>query len=98
VHGIEYDINWVRLHLTNLGRIPNVIPVQTIWNVPASLDIPKLIYDNVLSLGYVENVWPCLCVVMGSSIDNVLWSAGVLTTIALFDTIRMLPSCTCGKS
>jgi len=93
VRGDEYSINWVRLHLSNLGRIPNVIPVMNLWDVPASLDIPKAVYDVVLTDGYLENIWPSLSMVMGSSRDNLRWTAGVLTTMSLFDTIRMLAIC-----
>jgi len=90
VRGEEFSINWVRLHLSNLGRIPNVIPVMNLWDVPASLDIPKAVHDVVLTDGYLDNIWPSLSMVMGSSKDNLRWTAGVLTSFALFDTIRFL--------
>jgi len=91
VYGPEFSLNWVRLHLQNLSRIPEVIPVMTLWDVSPQLDIAQLIYDVIQSPGYVENVWPHLRIVMGSSRDNVRWTAGVCTTIALFDAIRLLP-------
>jgi len=93
VRGEEFSINWVRLHLSNLGRIPNVIPVMNLWDVSASLDIPKAVHDVVLTEGYLDNIWPSLSMVMGSSKDNLRWTAGVLTTMGLFDTIRMLATC-----
>ncbi len=87
----EYNVNWVRLHLTHLGRIPSAIPVMTLWEVPPSIDIPQLIYDTVHTAGYLENIWPALSIVMGSSRDNLAWTAGVMTTMALFAVIQELP-------
>lgn len=91
VTGNEFSVNWVRLHLTNLGRIPNVVPVMTIWDISSSWDIPKIIYDIIQEPGYIDNIWPCLRIIMGSSQDNIMWTVGVMTTIALFDCIRTLP-------
>jgi len=93
VQGEEYSINWVRLHLSNLGRIPNVIPVMTLWDIPTWKDIPEDVYNVVMTDGYLENIWPSLRMIMGSSRDNLYWTAGVLTTMALFDAIRMLATC-----
>lgn len=83
-------VDWVRLHLGHVSRIPSVIPSITLWNGPSFEDVAKNVYLTIVALGYVENTWPILKMVMGSSVDNVEWAAGVLCTIALFDTIRVM--------
>jgi hypothetical protein len=91
IAGPEFNVNWVRLSLTNTARIPNVIPSPTLWAIPANLDVAQRIHDVLVSPGYVESVWPALRLVMGNSIDNVYWTAGVLSTFGLFDVVRLLP-------
>ena len=96
VNGEMYSINWVRLHLVHMSRIPAALPSPTLWKVPEKIEMAKLVYDVVTSPGYVENQWPVMQILMGPSIDNAEWSVGVLTTLALFDAIRLLPYATMG--
>jgi hypothetical protein len=98
VNGEMYSINWVRMHLMHISRIPNALPSPTLWKIPGNLEVAKLVYDVVLSPGYVENLWPTLEILMGSSVDSTEWCAGVLTTLALFDSIRLLPYATTGSN
>lgn len=91
VNSSEFSIDWCRMHLLEISRIPNVVPSPTIWDLPPQIDVAKVVFDVVKSAGFVENSWPSLQVVMGSSVDNVLWSCGVLCTMAIFDAIKLLP-------
>lgn len=91
VNGELYSINWVRLHLIHMSRIPSALPSLTLWNLPGKFDVANFVYDVALSPGYVETKWPVLQVLLGSAIDNVEWAVGVLTTLALFDGINLLP-------
>jgi len=91
VRGPEFDANWILLHLSHLSRIPSAIPNMTLWEIPASFDVPKFVYQTILSSGYIENIWPALKLVMGSSIDNFEWTAGVLTTLTLVNVLQELP-------
>lgn len=86
----EFSVNWCRLHITHISRIPNVIPNPILWNVPSGADLAQLLFDTVRCPSYVESAWPRLKVVMGGSIDNIEWTCGVLCTIALFDATQVL--------
>jgi len=90
VHSSEFSTDWVRMHHCWISRVPSVIPRLTTWDLPNNVDVYKIIYETILMPGYIETCWPSLKLVMNTSIDNVEWTAGVLTTIALFDVIRML--------
>ena len=91
VHSSEFSTDWVRMHHCWISRVPSVIPRLTTWDLPNNVDVYKIIYETILMPGYIETCWPSLKLVMNTSIDNVEWTAGVLTTIALFDVIWMIP-------
>ena len=91
IHSGEYSITWVQLHITSISSFPRVLPTPTIWDIPNDYDVAKLVYEVVLQPGFIETVWPYLRLLLGSSKDNVNWAAGVLTTIALFEAIKLLP-------
>jgi len=91
VHSSEFSPDWVRMHHCWISRVPSVIPRLTMWDLPNNVDVYKIIYETILMPGYIEDCWPSLKLVMNTSIDNVEWTAGVLTTIALFDVIWMIP-------
>ena len=94
IHGPEISVNWVQLQLTHLSRIPSAIPSMTLWAISPQVNIPKAVYAMLLMPGYLENIWPGLKLVMGTSQDNVEWATGVATTMAMFDVIKMLPYAT----
>ena len=87
----EYSVTWVQLHITSISSFPRVLPTPTIWDIPNDYDVAKLVYGVVLQPGFIDTVWPYLRLLLGSSKDNVNWAAGVLTTIALFQAIQLLP-------
>lgn len=87
----EYSVTWVQLHITSISSFPRVLPTPTIWDIPNDYDVAKLVYGVVLQPGFIATVWPYLRLLLGSSKDNVNWAAGVLTTIALFEAIKLLP-------
>lgn len=92
VNGPEFSGDWVHLHLGHISRIPSVIPSITIWQGVSFEEVVGAVYVTMKMAGYVENTWPILKIVMGSSRDNTEWTAGVLCTMALFDTIKILPT------
>ena len=53
--------------------------------------VAEIVYRIVTTPGFLENAYPSLCIVMNESIDNEVWSARILTTIALFEAIKVLP-------
>ena len=91
VRSSAFNENYVQLHLNHIARIPSVIPVPAIWNIPGSVSVARLIYQTIMQPGYVESIWPSLSIVMGTSRDNMEWCCNVLCTLATFDVIRCLP-------
>ena len=91
LHGNVYSKRWVQMHLGLVSANPKVIPAVTIWGIPASFDKAQLVYEVATAPGYVEGVWPYLSMLMGRSVGNTEWAAMLLTTIALFDSIKILP-------
>lgn len=91
VHSNDYSLAWVQLHITSISSIPKVFPSPTLWDVPNDVDIAALVYQIVLTAGFVENTWPYLRLIMGTSRDNVDWTVAVLTTCALFQALQLLP-------
>lgn len=86
-----YSPKWVMQHLVQMSNNPKVMPAVTIWGIPGGFDKAELVYNLVIAAGYVDGVWPYLSMIMGKSSGNLEWTASVLTTIALFDAIKMLP-------
>lgn len=91
IHSEEYSIAWTQLHITSISSFPRVLPTPTLWDIPSSIDIARLVYELVMQPGFVENTWPYIRLLMGSSRDNTQWSATVLTSVALFEAVKCLP-------
>jgi hypothetical protein len=68
-----------------------VTPSTTTWDFKDRANVPELVLNVLKAPGYIEGIWPSLSVVMGSNKGNAAWSAGIATTIAFFDVIRLLP-------
>ena len=51
-----------------------------------------MVFTLLRKEGYLEGLWPSLKIIMSSNIGNDSWCAGIATTIAFFDTIRVLPA------
>ena len=91
IAGPEYEINRVMYQLSSLCSIPQVIPSMTLWDIQKGVDFPKLVFELVKTPGFIDNVWPYLKLLLGASKDNTVWAASVLTTIATFEAIKVLP-------
>ena len=90
VNSSVFNVNWVRMHLVHVVQNPTVVPSFTLWDGVSTDRVSRIVYDTIRMRGYVENTWPSLRMVMGTSRDNIEWAANVLCTIALFDVIRIL--------
>lgn len=92
IAGDEYCVSSVIIHLAQVTANSRVTPRISLWDKPNEMEeIGKLVYNVATSAGFVDNVWPYLSIVMGSSRDNTTWCSYVLTTIALFEAMKILP-------
>ncbi len=88
--GPDFSVHYVERQLRLLSTIPEMIPPTNQWNIPAGVDLSKIVYDTILTPGFVLHVWPIVRMLMGTSIGNVVWEVKVICTIALMEVIRML--------
>jgi hypothetical protein len=80
--------------LAQMGAIlsnPGAIPPLHMWKPEIDIDIPKVIHSIINQPGYLQQVYPRLRILMGTSFSNLAWTANVLITIAFFDMVRILP-------
>jgi len=88
----NFTVAGVAMHIVVLCGQPLVVPATPTWAFSNNADIPELVHATLKQPGYIEGIWPSLRVVMGTNISNETWSAGIATTIAFFDVIRVLPA------
>jgi hypothetical protein len=70
--------------------LPPIPPPQR-WAVSVRLDIPQLIWEQTQSEKFVNEQWPSIKMLVGEDTCNTEWAARVLTMLALFNIIRVLP-------
>jgi len=88
----NFTVAGVAMHIIVLCGQPLVVPATPTWAFSNNAGIPELVHATLKQPGYIEGIWPSLRVVMGTNISNETWSAGIATTIAFFDVIRVLPA------
>lgn len=82
----------IAMHVVMLCAQPMVTPATTNWDFVDRALIPDMVFALLKQPGYLEGIWPSLRIIMGSNKGNTAWSASIATTIAFFDTIRVLPT------
>ena len=86
-----FVLSTVAYHIVSLCSQPMMIPSTTTWDFKDRANVPDMVFALLKQPGYIEGIWPALKVVMGTNIGNETWTAGIATTLAFFDTVRMLP-------
>lgn len=92
IMGTGFTVSGVAFHIVALCSQPMTVPVTTSWDFKDRPMIPEMVFALLRQPGYLESIWPCLKVVMADNRGNAIWTAGIATTIALFDVIRTLPA------
>jgi hypothetical protein len=88
----QFNVRSVYIHLAQVSSNDCVVPRISLWQKPREMEkVAEIVHRIVTTPGFLENAYPSLCIVMGNSIDNEVWSARILTTIALFEAIKVLP-------
>jgi hypothetical protein len=90
VGGDTFSVAWCAQRINSIVQGSSFVPTPNLWRTPPGTDLSRVVYDVVVSEGWVERRWPSLRMVMGQSIDNVEWSCGVLCWFALMDAIMFL--------
>ncbi|KKM78380.1 hypothetical protein LCGC14_1360560 [marine sediment metagenome] len=89
--GTGFVLSGVSYHIVALCSQAMMIPSTTTWDFKDRANVPDMVLALLRQPGYIEGIWPTLKVVMGTNIGNETWTAGIATTLAFFDTVRMLP-------
>jgi len=92
VKSTGFNVNWVQMHLTSLCAMPRVLPSITLWDIPnKNMNIAEFVYQLLMTDNYIDEIWPILKILLGTSIGNESWTVAVATTVALFDCLKVLP-------
>jgi len=67
------------------------IPVPYLWVIPPTLDLAQLVWQQTQTDAFLEEMWPSIKMMMGDNILNTDWTAQVLTMLAFFRVIQILP-------
>lgn len=67
------------------------IPVPSQWDVPGVLDLSELVWQQTQTDAFLEEVFPSVKMVLGDNMANTQWAAQVLTVLAFFRIIQILP-------
>lgn len=87
-----FTVAGVAMHIVVLCAQPMVTPATPDWDFVDRANVPDLVFGVLRQPGYLDGIWPSLRIVMGTSSGNSAWAAGVATTLAFFDVIRILPA------
>ncbi len=87
-----FTVAGVAMHIIVLCAQPMVTPATPDWDFVDRANVPDLVFEVLRQPGYLEGIWPSLRIVMGTNKANSAWTAGIATTLAFFDVIRILPT------
>jgi len=87
-----FVLGTVAFHIVSLCADPMTTPSTTAWDFVDRAKVPDMVFALLNQPGYLEGIWPSLRMVMGSSKGNSAWCAGIATTIAFFDIVRIIPT------
>jgi len=86
----QFTPAWCMQRINVLLSGSPLIPLHTSWKTPPSTDLPRLVFDTIRGDGYVASKWESVALVLGQSVDNVEWAAGILCWLALADDIQLM--------
>ena len=67
------------------------IPVPTRWQIPHNIDLTQLVWEQIQTETFIDEVWPSIKMLLGNDVLNYEWAARVATVLSLFNIIRVLP-------
>ena len=67
------------------------IPIPTRWLIPKDIDLIQLIWEQIQTDNFIDEIWPSIKMLLGDDICNYEWSARVATVLSLFNIIKVLP-------
>jgi len=67
------------------------IPSPAQWQVPSNLNIEMLVWQQIQTEAFQEEMFPAVRMMLGSSITNTMWAAQVMTMLAFYRIIQILP-------
>ena len=67
------------------------IPIPTRWLIPKDIDLMQLVWEQIQTDNFIDEIWPSIKMLLGNDICNYEWSARVATVLSLFNIIKVLP-------
>jgi hypothetical protein len=88
---VNVDENYILAHMGSILSNPTVVPPLNIWTPDVPINVPKLVRSLINQPGYLQQIYPILKVLMGTSFSNIEWTSNVLVTLAFYDMVKVLP-------
>ena len=89
----EWGLPAVILEFRNLfgpSGLHGLPPIHR-WDIPSSLDVPQLVWEQVQTEAFIEEVWPILKMLLKEDIINSMWAAQAATILSFFNVMKILP-------
>ena len=67
------------------------ISVPTRWYIPKNIDLTRLVWEQIQTENFIDEIWPSIKMLLGDDVLNYEWAARVATVLSLFNIIRVLP-------
>lgn len=68
------------------------IPTPSQWDVPGVLDLAELVWQQTQTYAFIEDNWPSVKMLLGDNVLNTQWAAQIMTVLAFFNVIKILPT------
>lgn len=67
------------------------IPVPSRWHLPTNIDVAGLVWEQVQTENFIDEIWPSIVMMMGDDVCNWEWTARIASVLSLFNIIKILP-------
>ena len=67
------------------------IPIPTRWQIPTNIDVAELVWEQVQTEKFIDEIWPSIVMLLGNDITNYEWAARIASVLSLFNIIKILP-------
>lgn len=66
------------------------IPLIEHWDIPKDIDVLRLVWEQVQTVEFIDEIWPSITMMLGDNILNYEWAARIATVLSFFNIIRVL--------
>lgn len=67
------------------------LPRITSWDVPSDFPFSRLVFEQVHTESFIDEMWPIAKIMLKNDVLNSMWVAHMMTLLAMFNLITLLP-------